>query len=421
MRIRAWTSVTVAALAILAASPAEGRARPGALDPSFGTRGVVFPGLNFDPLHEAIARAVVRRPDGRLVAAGWSDAPTSSTDPTSRSRIALAGLTSRGRLDPGFGTGGRVVTDLPSLQEGALALARLDDGPLIVAGWADDRMLVARYTAAGALDPSFGDGGVASADLPGLGGRANALILRAGGRILVAGESNGHMAIARLTGEGRLDPGFGSGGVSIVDRGPGRDVGRAMAIDSRGRIVVAGQSGPYAVTTRLRADGTLDRGFGVRGFTPGIRGDARAVAIGPDGGPIVGGTLAPASQPALLARYDARGRLNRRFGRLGLVRFSDPRGLAINALKRDRHGHIFAAGGTSETFVARVGLGGVPSASFGRSGVARHNLIEVDLDTARAMTLEPNGKIVTAGSAATGGDEGLDTDFSIVRVGGQTP
>ena len=31
------------------------------------------------------------------------------------------------------------------------------------------------------------------------------------------------------------------------------------------------------------------------------------------------------------------------------------------------------------------------------------------------MTLEPNGKIVTAGSAATGGDEGLDTDFSIVR------
>ena len=57
----------------------------------------------------------------------------------------------------------------------------------------------------------------------------------------------------------------------------------------------------------------------------------------------------------------------------------------------------------------------MPSAAFGRRGVARHNLIEVDLDTARAMTLEPNGKIVTAGSAATGGDEGLDTDFSIVR------
>jgi uncharacterized delta-60 repeat protein len=277
-------------------------------------------------------------------------------------------------------------------------------------------MLVARYTAAGALDPSFGDAGVANADLPGLGGKANAVILRAGGGILVAGESDGHMAIARLTGNGRLDPGFGTGGVAIVDRGPGRDVGRAMAIDSRGRIVVAGQSGPYAVTTRLRANGTLDRGFGVRGFTPGIRADARAVAIGPDGGPIVGGVLAPASQPALLARYDARGRLNRRFGRGGLVRFSDPRGLAINALKRDRHGRIFAAGGTSETFVARVGLNGVPSAGFGRRGVARHNLIEVDLDTAYAMLVEPGGKIVTAGRAATGGDEGLDTDFSIVRL-----
>jgi uncharacterized delta-60 repeat protein len=223
------------------------------------------------------------------------------------------------------------------------------------------------------------------------------------------------MAIARLTGDGRLDPGFGSGGVSLVDRGPGRDVARAMAIDSRGRIVVAGRSGPYAVMTRLRANGTLDRGFGVRGFTPGIRGDARAVVIGPDGGPIVGGVLAPASQPALLARYDARGRLNRGFGRSGLVRFSDPAGLAIDALKRDRHGGIFAAGGTSETFVARVGLNGVPSAAFGRRGVARHNLIEVDLDTAHALVLEPSGKLVTAGSAATGGDEALDTDFSIVR------
>ena len=95
----------------------------------------------------------VRRPDGRLVAAGWSDAPTSSTDPTSRSRIALVGLTSRGRLDSSFGTGGRVVTDLPSAQEGARAMARLTDGGVVVAGWADDRMLVARYTAAGRPRP----------------------------------------------------------------------------------------------------------------------------------------------------------------------------------------------------------------------------------------------------------------------------
>jgi hypothetical protein len=32
------------------------------------------------------------------------------------------------------------------------------------------------------------------------------------------------------------------------------------------------------------------------------------------------------------------------------------------------------------------------------------------------MLVEPGGRIVTAGRAATGGDEGLDTDFSIVRL-----
>jgi uncharacterized delta-60 repeat protein len=416
MRIRACTLAALAALAIAAALPADGQARPGAFDLSFGKRGIVYPAMNFDPLHEAVARAVVRRPDGRLLAAGWSEAPTSSTDPAARSRIALVGLTSRGRLDSGFGTGGRVVTDLPSLQEGALAAARLGDGRVVVAGWADDRMLVARYTPTGVLDPSFGDGGVATAGLPGAQGRANALVLRAGGLILAAGESDGHMAIVRLTGDGRLDSRFGAGGVSIVDRGPGRDVARALAIDGRGRLVVAGQSGPYAVTARLRANGSLDRGFGVRGFTSAIRGDARALVIGPGGGPIVGGTLAPASQPALLARYDARGRLNRRFGRRGLVHFSEPRGLAINALRRDSHGRIVAVGGTGDTFVARVGSSGVPDAGFGRRGVALHNLIEVDLDTAYATLVEPSGKIVTAGRAATGGDEGLDTDFSILRL-----
>jgi uncharacterized delta-60 repeat protein len=415
MRIRACTLAALAALALAAALPAVGQARPGGFDLTFGKRGIVYPGMNVDPVHEAIARAVVRRPDGRLVAAGSSDAPASSTDPAARSRIALVGLTSRGRLDSGFGTGGRVVTDLSSLQEGALAAARLGDGRIVVAGWADDRMLVARYTAAGVLDPSFGDAGVATADLPGGQGRANALVLRAGGLILVAGESDGHMAIARLTGDGNLDPRFGSGGVSIVDRGPGRDVARALAIDGRGRIVVAGQSGPYAVTTRLSANGTLDRAFGVRGFTSVIRGEARALVIGPGGGPIVGGFRAPATHSALLARYDAKGRLNRRFGRGGLVQFSDPRGLPIDALKRDRRGRIVAAGGAGDTFVARVRPSGVPDATFGRRGVALHNLIEVDLDVAHALALEPSGKIVTAGSAATGGDEGLDTDFSILR------
>jgi len=73
-------------------------------------------------------------------------------------------------------------------------------------------------------------------------------------------------------------------------------------------------------------------------------------------------------------------------------------------------------GGQEETFVARVSSSGVPSASFGRRGVARHNIIQVDTDRANAMTVEPTGKIVTAGSAATGGDEGLNTDFTIVRL-----
>ena len=99
-------------------------------------------------------------------------------------------------------------------------------------------MLVARYTAAGALDASFADGGVADALLPAGTGRANAVAVDRRGRILVAGQAGDEMAVARLAAGGGLDPAFGTAGVTLLDPGAGVDAARAIALDGAGRIVV---------------------------------------------------------------------------------------------------------------------------------------------------------------------------------------
>jgi uncharacterized delta-60 repeat protein len=78
---------------------------------------------------------------------------------------ALARYTASGRLDPGFGAGGRVLTDFGLPASAVRAVAIQADGKIVVAGGSWDprtgasRFGLARYTVRGHLDPTFGRGG----------------------------------------------------------------------------------------------------------------------------------------------------------------------------------------------------------------------------------------------------------------------
>jgi uncharacterized delta-60 repeat protein len=100
--------------------------------------------------------------------------------------------------------------------------------------------------APGGLDPTFGTGGAATVDFGGQD-TAFAEAIQPDGRIIAAGETdagaNGgfDMAITRLTASGALDSTFGSGGLVKLDFG-NTDTGTAVALQPDGRIVVAGQT-----------------------------------------------------------------------------------------------------------------------------------------------------------------------------------
>jgi len=150
------------------------------------------------------------------------------------------------------------------------------------------------------LDTAFDGDGAALLDLGGTD-TAHALAVQSDGRIVVAGTSGG-FAVVRLNTNGSLDATFGHGGIVLGNYG-GSGIGaraNAVAIDSSGRIVVAGSSGDAGVdgggnfgVARLNADGTFDTAFSGDGrFTRDFGGvdSATALALRADGRIVVAGT-----------------------------------------------------------------------------------------------------------------------------------
>lgn len=159
----------------------------GRLDQTFGAHGKATTQVS---VGFAAANALVLQPDGNLVAAGY-------TDPDGH--FVLVRYTSNGRLDPTFGMNG--ISEVGSAGA-VNALVRQPDGKLVAAGDAPrsnrelseggfpktDFVLV-RYTSDGRLDPTFGTGGRVSTTLAGSSGTAYALIVQPDGKLVAAGSA----------------------------------------------------------------------------------------------------------------------------------------------------------------------------------------------------------------------------------------
>ena len=121
----------------------------GALDPGFGTNGVVRT-LDRPRLDRGeVCRRPVRRQDrGRRIDGDRSPEPPYSV-------MALARYLPDGSLDPAFGSGGTVTAAIGSTSVSTSSLALQANGRLIAAGTIDDQFGVARFLPDGSLDTSF--------------------------------------------------------------------------------------------------------------------------------------------------------------------------------------------------------------------------------------------------------------------------
>ncbi len=205
----------------------------------------------------------------------------------------MARLNANGALDTTFGTGGIAAVDFGATEFGE-AMARQADGRILVAGRSSATgAVIARLRATGVLDADFGSGGRVT--LPG-GGTASALLVQPDRTIVVAGNVSGSatMTVTRLKPDGSLDATFGSSGTTAVAFGSLANPLGGAARQPDGKIVIAGytQDGEDVAVARLGADGSLDATFGAGGKATVDFGTAtfgNAVALAPNGRIVVAG------------------------------------------------------------------------------------------------------------------------------------
>ena len=292
-------------------------AAPGDLDPSFGTGGKVT--LDFGGTDRATHVALA--PDGRIVVLGLTDA-------TGGGDFAVARFTSAGAPDPTFGTGGKeTIGTQPGVNDIGGGVVVLPDERIIVSGQGDatDDFVAKRLSANGTVDPSFGSGGTSVVDFGG-NDIPNQMVAQPDGKLVLAGATgtDGHhdFAVARLNADGTPDTGFGSDGKVTIDFG-GDDIAYGLAVQADGKIVVAGQGDPDAEMSiaRLNADGTLDPTFGSDGEATidlGGPSGAYALALQPDGKIVLAGTTtAVGAGDFAVARLTSSGSLDPTFNGTG--------------------------------------------------------------------------------------------------------
>jgi uncharacterized delta-60 repeat protein len=339
------------------------------------------------------AGSVAIAPNGAVVVAGGSE-----------DDIALARYDISGRLDRSLGGEGTVVTDLGGNDAADTVLA-LPDGRIVVAGHHDGSLALVRYSPTGTPDPSFGSGGIVLTDL-GFPAQPIRVLRQAGGRLLVVATAPDQLILARYLGDGRLDTSFGGDG-SISRRTTG--IGWRNAVQAHdGAVLVAGArqvaqpQGMALAIARYRPDGRPDRTFGRDGLTvtktrPHWAG-ALHVGVRRDGR-VVLGTHGHSGARAGFALVGFRrdGSIDRAFGDRGLVVSNV--GYGVHALALDRRGRIVTAGRTTslrDFVVARF----LPDGRRDRSFAATVTDFG-GTDTPFALAMQSDGKVVVVGASST--------------------
>jgi uncharacterized delta-60 repeat protein len=153
-----------------------------------------------------------------------------------------------GTLDPTFGDSGRVATQFPSsIASLSTSVAVQTDGEIVQAGWAEIhgsyRFALAKFTAAGELDSTFGAGGLVTTAFRNGDAWSEDLAIQSDDRVVVDGwlfrSPDGGWALARYNPDGSLDQSFGYHGWVDTAFGGGA-VAHAIAIQPDGKIVAAG-------------------------------------------------------------------------------------------------------------------------------------------------------------------------------------
>lgn len=353
-----------------------GRLLPdGSRDPGFGNGGVVRThaehviedvGLDPSPITGVAATA-----DGGVMVGGGS---------------SLIRLDERGAAVMGFGAGGAAAVP------GNASVFHLQpDGYAVVASTEGDpegRILVSRFGPDSKLDASFGKGGTTVLSLP--SPEAEAIAPAPGGGVLIAGRRGGDEdcrpctgtpIVARITAAGQPDPTYGSAGVVNLPMPPlhglyaGPPSARALLVGADGSAVAAGtDQSEDAFAVALNPAGQPSPAFAEAGtlverHEVPTQLEATGLALGPKGEFTAGArrSTAPGLRSGFLLGFGPSGKQ-----RFGAAKTDSVETLSHGQVEPLGGGRVVIWGGEPDDRTLRgLGPDGEPLPGYGKSGVAR--------------------------------------------------
>ena len=393
------------------------------VDLTFGRTGKIMTAVGHG---NANARSIAVQRDGKIVVAGIAFT-------AHKSDFALVRYNTDGSLDTTFNRIGKVTTTIGG-GAGANSVAMQRDGKIVLAGYSTDAskqdFALTRYNADGTLDTSFNNTGKVTCAVGTDKDQARSVAVQSDGKIVVAGHSSTDrickFALARYNKDGTLDTTFNSTGKVTTAIGSGKDDGYCVALQTDGKILVAGNSFDgnreyeFALV-RYNTDGSLDTSFNGTGKVTtiiGRDGSADSVAVQSDGKIVLAGSCFTGRQSAFaLARYNTDGSLDRSFNGTGTLTTDIGRGDAAHSVTVQSDGKIVVAGsatvGNANFALVRYNADGSLDATFHGTGKvttvigSSHDLGYIG----SGVALQSDGKILVTGySFNTGRDY-----FALVR------
>ena len=419
--------VALAAVGLSLAAAGVAQAAPGDVDTSFGQGGIA----TIDLKHNAFANALLVQPDGRIVVAGTAISTFGTT-----TDAVTARFTQQGAPDTSYGPQGNGASQADFGQnETGYGAALQPDGKIVVAGDSASassgfsQAMVTRFNANGPVDTTFGaqGEGLFNFPSPGIQTFGRAMALQADGQIVVAGyevdNNNFYPTLFRFNNPaGTADTSFQNDGELAL--GYSVNTLAAVALKPNGEIESVGEH-----TASIGAPGDFFL-FGLTGDAPkqgplDLGGDeaATAVAVQPDGKVLVAGyTNLKGTFDFVVLRLNSDHSLDASFGTGGKEIVDLGGSDTAKAIVLQPDGKIVVAGtttsgGASQIGVVRLLANGQPDTSFGHNGAS-----VIGFGTAKmqgnAVGLESNGDVVVGGVVTPAG--GSQKNLLVVRLHGDS-
>lgn len=283
----------------------------------------------------------------------------------------------------------------------------------------------------GALDVTFNGNGRVLATFNVFDSAVHSMVLQPDGKIIAGGTVSNHgifsqFGLARFNSDGSPDTSFGTAGLVIGDFSTAKISLSSALLQSTGKIVTGGivyndYLDSQFVLTRFNDDGTFDNSFGTAGVVLRNFLNIKAMVAQPDEKIVVAGfSIVDPDRDFVLLRFNPDGSVDNSFGTNGEVITSVGTKDFAYDITLQPDGKIVLAGSVknsngdyhSDFVVARYFDDGNLDSSFGTNGIVILDVAE--MDEAQSVKVQSDGKIVFSGWSSS--ISGEVTSFQIVRL-----